>query len=124
MPPQAKYNTGQKMYYLIAVIFGFLLTVTGFALWFDWFTGAASLFMLVVHDLSALVITLFFGVHIYLTIFHPHERASFNAMVTGYMEADYAARHHEVWYNEVKDQPENNSKHPPHKEQKSYPLNF
>lgn len=110
MPPQAKYNTGQKMYYLFAVIFGFLLTFTGFALWFDWYAGAIGFFMLVIHDISALVITLFFGVHVYLSVFHPHERVAFNAMITGYMEADYAEHHHQIWYNNVKDQDENSKK--------------
>lgn len=122
MPPQAKYNTGQKLYYLLAVIFGFLLTVTGFSLWFDWFTGAAGLFMLVVHDLSALVITLFFGVHIYLTIFHPRERISFNAMITGYMESEYAKHHHEIWYNEVKNQ-DGKTRKQTQKKKKTYSLN-
>lgn len=120
MPPQAKYNTGQKMYYLFAVVFGFLLAVTGFALWFDWFTGAAGLFMLVVHDISALVIALFFGVHVYLSVFHPRERVSFNAMVTGYMDSDYAEHHHELWYSKVKDQNEQIEKQ---NTQKSYTLN-
>jgi len=100
MPPQAKYNTGQKMYYLFVLIFGLLLIVTGFALWFDWFKGPAGLFMVVVHDVSALMVTLFFGVHIYLSAIHPRERVSFNAMVTGYMDEDYAEHHHEIWYNE------------------------
>ncbi|MGG0717452.1 cytochrome b/b6 domain-containing protein [Robertmurraya massiliosenegalensis] len=108
LPPQTKYNSGQKLYYLFALVFGLLLAVTGFALWFDWFTGAAGIFMLVVHDISALVLTLFFGVHVYLTVFHPSERASFNAMATGYMDSEYAEHHHEIWYNEVKDQDRKN----------------
>lgn len=103
MPPQPKYNTGQKMYYLFAVIFGFLLAVSGFSLWFDWFTGTAGVVMLLIHDISAVVIALFFAVHVYLTVMHPHERTSFNAMVTGYMDSEYAEHHHEIWYTEEKE---------------------
>ncbi|ETI69976.1 formate dehydrogenase subunit gamma [Neobacillus vireti] len=117
MPPQAKYNTGQKLYYLFALVFGLLLAATGFALWFNWFTGAVGLFMVVVHDVSALVITLFFGVHVYLSAVHPRERIAFNAMVTGYMEREYAEHHHELWYNKIKETEENTSKksHKKHK---------
>nr|WP_295969976.1 cytochrome b/b6 domain-containing protein [uncultured Bacillus sp.] len=103
MPPQAKYNTGQKMYYLFALVFGFLLAVSGFALWFDWFTGAAGVFMVIIHDISALAIALFFCVHVYLSVFHPRERVSFNAMVTGYMDSEYAEHHHELWYKKEKE---------------------
>ncbi|MFO1443818.1 cytochrome b/b6 domain-containing protein [Bacillus sp. Bva_UNVM-123] len=106
MPPQEKYNSGQKMYYLFAVICGILLAVSGFALWFGWFTATAGLYMIFIHDLSAVLLTLFFFVHIYLTVFHPHERASFNAMASGYMDKEYAEHHHELWYKELKEQEE------------------
>lgn len=101
MPPQEKYNTGQKLFYLFAVIFGFLLAVTGIILWFNWFTPTIGLVMLFIHDLSAVLLTLFFFVHVYLVAFHPNERTSFNAMTTGYMDREYAKNHHEIWYNEV-----------------------
>lgn len=103
MPPQEKYNSGQKMYYLFAVVCGILLALSGFALWFGWFTETAGLYMIFIHDVSAVLLTLFFFVHIYLTVFHPHERVSFNAMATGYMDKEYAEHHHEIWYKEVKE---------------------
>lgn len=106
MPPQPKYNTGQKMFYLFAVVFGFLLAVSGFALWFNWFSETVGLYMLFIHDVSAVLLTLFFFVHVYLTVFHPHERTSFNAMATGYMDKEYAEQNHELWYNKVTDQKE------------------
>lgn len=105
MPPQEKYNTGQKLYYLVVLLFGSLLAISGLALWFDWFTGSAGVWMLVVHDLSALIITIFFGVHLHLTILHARERASFNAMSTGWMDADYAEHHHKLWFDKVKYNP-------------------
>jgi len=102
MPPQEKYNTGQKMYYFVAIVFGLLLALSGFALWFDWFTGPVGVWMLVVHDISALIVTIFFGVHLHLTVFHARERASFNAMTTGWMDAEYAEHHHKLWFDKVK----------------------
>jgi len=101
MPPQEKYNTGQKMFYLCAIVFGFLLAVSGLILWFNLFSPTVGLIMLFLHDLSAVMLTLFFFVHVYLVAFHPNERTSFNAMTTGYMDREYAKDHHELWYNDV-----------------------
>lgn len=103
MPPQGKYNTGQKLYYLFALICGLLLAVSGLALWFDWFAGKTSFIVLIIHDLSAVILVAFFFVHLYLTSIHPRERKSFEAMATGMMEEEYAKHHHERWYNEVKE---------------------
>ncbi len=112
MPPQEKYNTGQKLYYLFAVVCGVLLAFSGFALWFGWFTATAGLIMVFIHDLSAVLLTIFFFVHVYLTVFHPNERTSFNAMASGYMDREYAEHHHELWYKEVEEEEEKeNVKH-------------
>lgn len=99
MPPQGKYNTGQKLYYLSAIICGVMLALSGFALWFNWFSPTGGLIMLFIHDLSAVFITLFFFVHVYLTVFHPHDRTSFNAMASGYMDKEYAKTNHKKWYD-------------------------
>lgn len=103
MPPQPKYNTGQKLFYLFAVVCGALLAISGFILWFQWFSGTVGLVMLFVHDVSAVLLTVFFFVHVYLVAFHPADRTSFNAMTTGYMDRKYAKGHHEIWYDDVEE---------------------
>lgn len=101
LPPQGKYNTGQKVYYLFAVVMGIILTLTGFAMWFGLFSGRMGLVMIVLHDLSALALGLFFVVHVYLAAIHPRENISLNAMVTGYMDREYAEHGHELWFKEM-----------------------
>ena len=101
MPPQEKYNTGQKLFYLGAVVLGFLLAVSGVILWFGWFSDTVGLIMLFIHDVSAVAITPLFLVHVYLVVWHPKERTSFNAMTTGYMDREYAKNNHSIWYEEV-----------------------
>ncbi|TCS81275.1 formate dehydrogenase subunit gamma [Tepidibacillus fermentans] len=101
MPPQKKYNTGQKLYYLFVVIFGPILALSGFALWFDWFKENRFI-MLLIHDIAALILVAFFFVHVYLSAIHPRERISLEAMTTGYMDQEYAEHHHKLWYDEVK----------------------
>ncbi|KXG44172.1 formate dehydrogenase subunit gamma [Tepidibacillus decaturensis] len=102
MPPQEKYNTGQKLYYLFVVIFGPILALTGFALWFDWFKENRFI-ILILHDIGAITLVAFFFVHVYLSAIHPRERVSFEAMATGFMDQEYAEHHHKLWYDKVKD---------------------
>lgn len=101
LPPQGKYNTGQKLYYLVAVVCGILLAISGIFLWFDLASGTARLVMLVIHDVGAFALGAFLLVHVYLSAIHPRERVSFNAMVTGYMDRKYAEHSHELWVEEV-----------------------
>jgi len=101
LPPQGKYNTGQKVYYLFAVVVGFLLAFTGFAMWFNLFDGRLGMLMIVLHDLGALALGLFFVIHVYLAAIHPRENISLNAMVTGYMDREYAEHGHELWFKEM-----------------------
>lgn len=101
MPAQEKYNTGQKLFYLAAIVFGILLAVSGIILWFGWFSDTVGLVMLFIHDVSAVLITPFFLVHVYLVVWHPAERTSFNAMTTGYMDREYAKKNHTLWYEDV-----------------------
>lgn len=107
LPPQGKYNTGQKLYYLFAVVCGVLLAFSGFALWFSWFEGTAGLVMLIIHDIAALALGCFFIIHVYLAAIHPRENISLNAMVTGYMDKEYAEHGHELWYKEVTEKEKN-----------------
>src|SRR5690625_5105056 len=69
MPPQEKYNTGQKMFYLCAIVFGFLLAVSGLILWFNLFSSSVVLIMLFLHDLSSVMLILFLFVYFYLVAF-------------------------------------------------------
>lgn len=101
MPPQKKYNTGQKLFYLGAIVFGTLLAISGIILWFGLGSDTFGLIMLFIHDVSAVAITPLFLVHVYLVVWHPVERTSFNAMTTGYMDREYAKKNHTIWYNQV-----------------------
>src|SRR5699024_2695926 len=90
MPAQRKYNTGQKLFYLGAIVLGILLAISGVILWFGLGSDMFGLVMLFVHDVSAVAITPLFLVHVYLVVWNPNDRASFNSMTTGYMDREYA----------------------------------
>lgn len=103
MPPQGHMNTGQKMWWLIVIVFGVLFVITGTAMWFAKTTAPAAVlqWMVFVHDIAFIVAGTMLFLHIYLGVIHPLMTESWGAMVRGKMSADYAKKHHAKWYEEV-----------------------
>lgn len=103
MPPQGHMNTGQKMWWFIAIVFGVIFVITGAIMWFGKTTAPAPLlqWMVFVHDVSFIVAGSMFFVHIYLGVLHPLMTESWGAMVSGKISTEYAKTHHAKWYAEI-----------------------
>jgi formate dehydrogenase subunit gamma len=103
MPPQDKFNTGQKLFYLTVAIcmVGFILT--GLIMWFGKGLVPAGLFRwsVFVHDLCTIVYAAFFMVHFYLSVMHPMMKGAINGMLFGWMPEEYVKRHHAKYYEEL-----------------------
>jgi formate dehydrogenase subunit gamma len=106
MPPQDKYNTGQKLWYLIVVIGGLVLGITGLLMWFGKGSIPPTLFQwsVFLHDLAAIAMTAFFLVHFYLATMHPLMKAGLDSMRFGTFPEEYVKTHHAKWYGELKDE--------------------
>ncbi|MFQ5612733.1 MAG: formate dehydrogenase subunit gamma [Anaerolineae bacterium] len=106
IPPQGKYNGGQKLNALVQIILFVLFTVTGLILWFGPTLPAVSsavfLWSLVLHDLSVIVAVAFFLLHLYLVAIHPFTREAIISMFEGVVTREYAQEHHTKWYEEIK----------------------
>jgi formate dehydrogenase subunit gamma len=103
MPEEGRYNPGQKLYSAVQAI-GFAVTLTtGLILWFGSGVLPPGLFQIsvIVHSIAAVIATLFFIGHLYMTTAHPMTKESITAMVTGKVTEDYARVHHPKWYEEV-----------------------
>jgi formate dehydrogenase subunit gamma len=97
-PPIGRFNAGQKANAILVSIF--LLTVTGSGLYLwarvhgivaDSNIGGA------VHNLSAIaIITLVCG-HLYMAVLNPGTRRALAGIVTGRVDAEWAAEHHPAW---------------------------
>jgi len=99
MPPQGEMNTGQKMWWLITVVFSALFIITGLVMWFA--SGQAVQWMVVIHDISFIVTGSMLFLHIYLGVFHPMMKEALQSIVTGKISAEYAKSHHGKWYDEI-----------------------
>ena len=111
MPPQGRFNTGEKMNGLIMCVTWVVLGVTGLLMWFGkgavavgplrlGFTMPAGLFqwMVLIHDLAMIAAVAMFLVHLYLAVAHPLMWAGLVSMRFGVTSAAYAAEHHAKWY--------------------------
>jgi formate dehydrogenase subunit gamma len=102
VPETGKYNPGQKMFFLTVALFGLLMLVTGFFMWFpDYFPLGIALFrwLFPLHVFGFVVIFAFFFVHLYLgTIGNP---GSVQAMITGWMDKSVLRMLHPKWLKEM-----------------------
>ncbi len=106
IPPQGRYNAGQKLNILVQIIIFILFVVTGLIMWFGptLLNVSANVFLwaVIIHDLSVTVALAFFFLHLYLVAIHPFTRESITAMFEGVVTREYAEEHHAKWYEEVK----------------------
>ena len=96
-----RFNAGEKTWFWLVMIFGFLLCITGLILDFSVFGQGREIMALshVIHGISALIlITVSFG-HIYLGTLGVE--GTLEGMTTGYVDASWAKSHHDLWYEEM-----------------------
>jgi formate dehydrogenase subunit gamma len=98
LPPAGRFNAGQKLNAILvaAAAVGFL--VTGALMWkaelFPLWMGEVSTHM---HDVLTVAILPLIAGHLFLTLVNPSTRGSLRGMVTGYVDAAWAAAHHPRW---------------------------
>jgi formate dehydrogenase subunit gamma len=102
MPPQGKYNAGQKFNALTQIVTFALFVVTGLVMWFGKGTVPPTVFMwaVILHDLSVIATVLLFMLHLYLVAVHPLMRESITAMFEGTVTEEFAKEHHGKWLAE------------------------
>jgi formate dehydrogenase subunit gamma len=100
MPPQPRFNTGERLTAVIMVLGTFVFGVTGLSMWFLKGIMPAFLFQLMVlgHDLMFIVTFAMFMVHFYLAVVHPMMWQSLVSMRYGVVSDSYARAHHAIWY--------------------------
>ena len=103
MPPQGKMNSGQKLWWLMAIVLGVVFIFTGLIMWAFKTTAPAALlqWMTFLHDVTFVATIPMLFVHIYLAVFHPMMQGSWDAMAHGRVPVEFVKSHHAKWYNEV-----------------------
>lgn len=103
IPPQTKFNGGEKGNSIVTPTCVLLLVVSGYIMWFpaifpvSWVRLAYP-----IHDLAMILSACMVAFHGYLGSFHPGSGESFWGMWKGTVREDWAEHHHNQWYNKVK----------------------
>jgi len=107
MPPQEHMNTGQKLWWLMVIVFGLIFAITGVIMWFAKTAAPIALlqWMVIIHDIAFITTGSMLFVHIYLSVVHPLMRplrtGAWSSMARGKISVDYAKSHHAKWYDRV-----------------------
>ena len=109
IPPQGFLNTGEKVWWLLVLVLGPVLAITGVLMWAlrESVSLEALQFMLFLHDIAFIIVGTMFLVHVYMAVIHPLARplkeGSWSAMTRGRISSAYASSHYGKWYQTVKD---------------------
>jgi formate dehydrogenase subunit gamma len=114
MPPQDKFNTGQKIFYLVVAICMGIFIITGLIMWFGKGTVLPSFVVptwvfqwsVFLHDLSMIAYVASFLLHLMLAVAHPLMRGAIDEMIFGWMTEDYVKSHHPKYYEKIKERSE------------------
>ncbi|MGH9628936.1 MAG: formate dehydrogenase subunit gamma [Bryobacteraceae bacterium] len=107
VPPQGRFNAGQKQFYWIMFYGAIVLLISGVVMWFpelvprgaNWVRGAAIL----IHEIAALVTIGAFIIHVYMGVFMVP--GGFRGIVSGHVSRHWARSHHPLWYSRVTGDP-------------------
>ncbi|MGS0674148.1 formate dehydrogenase subunit gamma [Shewanella sp. 0m-4] len=97
-------NAGEKLWFWAFAAFGLLISASGMLLLFpNWFepSRTLSLIALVLHSVSAIIITAFSIVHIFMATVM--SEGGMECMVSGYCDETWASQHHNLWFDEIKE---------------------
>jgi formate dehydrogenase subunit gamma len=107
MPPEGRFNAGQKSFFWIFLWSTVALLLSGLALWFPdaipWSLRWLRFLAGIIHAVAALVTIAMFMIHVYMGT--AVERGALASMTRGYVSRAWARHHHRLWYDEVAGDP-------------------
>jgi len=104
LPPQGRFNAGQKMYFWLMFYSAIVLLITGVIMWFPEMMPRQAHWVLTIlvplHSAAALVSIGGFIIHVYMgTLMVP---GSFKVILLGYDDDAWARQNHRLWFDKVK----------------------
>lgn len=96
-------NAGEKMWFWTLAVFGLFISASGMMLVLPGLDlpREASMLALLVHGISAIIIIAFTIVHIWMATVL--SEGGMECMISGYCDETWAVQHHNLWYDEIKE---------------------
>jgi formate dehydrogenase subunit gamma len=108
VPPEDRFNAGQKLLFWGFLWCGVVLFLTGLVLWVPHWIPRSLAFLrlisVILHPIAALLTVALFIIHVYMgTAVEP---GAFSSIIRGDVTRRWAARYHRAWYDKIaRDQP-------------------
>ena len=103
LPPQGRFNAGQKLFYWVMYYGALILLVTGILMWApEWWQGLHAImpYVIFIHSAGALVTVAAFIIHIYMGVMMV--RGGLRGITVGTVSQEWAQHHHRLWYDKMK----------------------
>ncbi|WP_076414086.1 formate dehydrogenase subunit gamma [Shewanella sp. UCD-KL12] len=96
-------NAGEKMWFWTLTVFGLFISISGIMLVLPGLDlpREASMLALLIHAISAIIIIAFTIVHIWMATVL--SEGGMECMVSGYCDETWAVQHHNLWFDEIKE---------------------
>jgi formate dehydrogenase subunit gamma len=106
VPPQGRFNAGQKLFYWVMFYGAIVLLITGVIMWFpEMIAGKAHWLLTIIipiHTATALITIGAFIIHVYMGVLMVP--GGLKGIVYGRVSQEWAAHHHKLWYEKIKKQ--------------------
>jgi formate dehydrogenase subunit gamma len=103
MPPQGRFNAGQKQFWWVMLYCTFILLITGIIMWIPEKMPRELHWVLpitvFIHSVTALITIAAFIIHVYMSVWVTP--GSVKAMVEGHVSTTWARTHHRLWYEKI-----------------------
>lgn len=104
VPPQGRFNAGQKWFYWVMYYGAIVLLITGVIMWFpELIAGRAHwllTFIIPIHATAALITIGAFIIHVYMGVLLV--RGGMRGILFGSVSEEWAAHHHRLWFDKLK----------------------
>ena len=103
MPPQGRFNAGQKQFWWVMLYCTFILLITGIIMWIPEKMPRELHWVLpitvFIHSATALITIAAFIIHVYMSVWVTP--GSMKAMVEGHVSTGWARTHHRLWFEKI-----------------------
>jgi formate dehydrogenase gamma subunit len=101
LPPQDKYNAGQKIFALLVLVATVAIVASGLVMAFHLGSAPVVAGAIVVHELAIALVLVGIAVHLTMAAVIAEERPALRAMLTGRIDYEHARHHSPKWVAEI-----------------------
>jgi formate dehydrogenase gamma subunit len=101
LPPQDKYNAGQKLFAIFVLVATTAVIASGVVMTFHLGPPAAVQAAIVVHELAIALVLVGLAVHLTMAAVIADERPALRSMVTGWIDLHHARHHSPKWVRKL-----------------------